>query len=450
MATGSSANEIRITRVYDAPVRAVWDAWTEPEQVAKWWGPRGFTLTSHKKDLRPGGSWHYTMHGPDGVDYPNVTHYYEVEPYRRLVYDHGATFDRPPLFRVTVTFSETDGRTTMEMVSTLPTPEAAADMRRFIKKAGGYATWDRLAEHLGEAATGRPSFVINRVFSAPIDRVFAMWTQPQHLVLWLPPPGTTMRFLRAEIAEGKSSLFAISGPQGTMYGRAEYLAIEPPRRIVYLQRFVDEHEAPTAAPFTAVWPATLCTTVLLSEESSERTRVTVTTTAHGETTPAELAALVAERAGMTQGWNSTFDALDALLGALGPSGGQPLYHGTKAELRPGDKLEAGRPSNYGQRKNAAFVYLTATLDAATWGAELALGDGRGRIYIVEPTGPLQDDPNLTDKKFPGNPTRSYRTRAPLRVVGEVADWQGHAPEQLQTMRDHLARLAAQGIEAIEE
>lgn len=128
----------------------------------------------------------------------------------------------------------------------------------------------------------------------------------------------------------------------------------------------------------------------------------------------------------------------------------PFYHGTKADLQPGDEIVAGRASNYGARKAAAWVYLTATLDAATWGAELAVGEGRGRIYVVEPTGPYEDDPNLTDKKFPGNPTKSYRTRAPLRVVGEVVDWVGHPPEQLAAMQAHLERLKAQGIEAIED
>lgn len=125
-------------------------------------------------------------------------------------------------------------------------------------------------------------------------------------------------------------------------------------------------------------------------------------------------------------------------------------HGTKADLRPGQHLEAGRTGNYADRQTAAFVYFTQTLDAATWGAELAVGEGRGRIYVVEPTGPFEDDPNVTDKKFPGNPTRSYRTRAPLRIVGEIADWQGHAPEQLRAMKDGLARLAAAGKDTIEE
>jgi rifampin ADP-ribosylating transferase len=129
---------------------------------------------------------------------------------------------------------------------------------------------------------------------------------------------------------------------------------------------------------------------------------------------------------------------------------QPFYHGTKADLATGDLIGPGFASNYGKRKEAAFVYLSATLDAATWGAELASGEGPGRIYIVEPTGPIEDDPNLTDQKFPGNPTKSYRTRDPLRVIGEVADWQGHSAEQLQTMKDGLAELKRRGIEAIED
>ena len=128
----------------------------------------------------------------------------------------------------------------------------------------------------------------------------------------------------------------------------------------------------------------------------------------------------------------------------------PFFHGTKADLAPGDLLEPGRGSNYGERRTANFVYLTATLDAAVWGAELAVGHGRGRIYRVEPTGPFEDDPNLTNTRFPGNPTRSYRTRLPLRVVGEVEDWDGHPPEVLQAMRDHLEELARQGVEAIND
>jgi hypothetical protein len=129
---------------------------------------------------------------------------------------------------------------------------------------------------------------------------------------------------------------------------------------------------------------------------------------------------------------------------------EKFYHGTKADLRRGDLIEPGFNSNFGKRSKAKYVYLTATLDAATWGAELALGEGYGRIYIVEPTGPIEDDPNLTDKKFPGNPTKSYRTTHPIRIIGEIKDWQGHSPEQLKAMKDGIERLKQLGIEAIED
>jgi len=128
----------------------------------------------------------------------------------------------------------------------------------------------------------------------------------------------------------------------------------------------------------------------------------------------------------------------------------PLYHGTKADLKVGDLLEAGNFSNFGKREKANYVYLTATMDAAIWGAELAIGEGRGRIYIVEPTGVMEDDPNLTDQKFPGNPTRSYRTQSALRIIGEVLEWEGHSPGVLQNMMDHLEALKRQGIEAIND
>jgi Rifampin ADP-ribosyl transferase len=130
---------------------------------------------------------------------------------------------------------------------------------------------------------------------------------------------------------------------------------------------------------------------------------------------------------------------------------QRLYHGTKADLKPGDLIEPGRPANFGKReRTTTYVYLTGTLDAATWGAELALGEGPGRIYIVEPTGPIMDDPNLTDKKYPGNPTKSYRSREPLRVMGECTDWQGHSPETLKAMKDNLERLKRLGVEPIDD
>ena len=129
---------------------------------------------------------------------------------------------------------------------------------------------------------------------------------------------------------------------------------------------------------------------------------------------------------------------------------QTFFHGTKADLKIGDFIEIGLNSNFGQRKNAKYIYLTATLDAAIWGAELALGEKRERIYLVEPTGTIEDNPNLTDKKFPGNPTKSYRSKYPFKVVGEITIWHGHSPEKVKAMKDSVQRAKELGIEAIED
>jgi rifampin ADP-ribosylating transferase len=125
-------------------------------------------------------------------------------------------------------------------------------------------------------------------------------------------------------------------------------------------------------------------------------------------------------------------------------------HGTKAELTVGDLLVPGRESNFELGRTMNYIYFTATLDAATWGAELAAGEGPGRIYLVEPTGPFEDDPNVTDKKFPGNPTQSFRSLEPLRVVGELRDWVGHDPEALRAMRDGVRAAMERGSAAIED
>lgn len=131
-------------------------------------------------------------------------------------------------------------------------------------------------------------------------------------------------------------------------------------------------------------------------------------------------------------------------------GSKRFYHGTKADLKPGDLIEPGRPPNFGRRDRiTTCVYLTGTMDAAAWGAELAIGEGPGRIYVVEPTGPIVDDPNLTDKKSPGNPTKSYRSQEPLRVLGEITDWEGHSPEAISAMKENLERLKRQGVEPID-
>src|SRR6185437_5434073 len=211
MAEKSKSNEIRIIRMYDAPVKAVWEAWTDPKQAAHWWGPRGFTITTHSHDLRTGGSWVYTMHGPDGVDYPNTTKYLEVEKFKKLFYDHGGSDERPPMFRVTVLFSETNGKTKMDMTMALDSPEALAETRTIIRKFGGNSTWDRLAEYLDKELSGKDEFIINRTFDAPLDVMFQMWTDPKHFAQWLPPTGMQMEFIHCDIKRGGSGSYVMTG-----------------------------------------------------------------------------------------------------------------------------------------------------------------------------------------------------------------------------------------------
>ena len=132
----------------------------------------------------------------------------------------------------------------------------------------------------------------------------------------------------------------------------------------------------------------------------------------------------------------------------------PFYHGTKSVLKPGDDLIPGFGSNFQNGRVSNNLYFTTRVDTAAWGAELSTalagGEERGHIFVVEPLGPFEDDPNVTNKRFPGNPTESYRTRSPLRVVGEVEVWEGHSPEVLKGMLDHLAQLREQGLDVIED
>ena len=314
---GAKSNELKIIRIYDAPVKMVWEAWTDNDKVAKWWGPRGFSITTHAKDLRVGGFWKYTMHGPDGTNWENRTIYHEVEKYSRLVYDHGGNEDRPPLFRVTVNFKEVKGKTHMDMTMAFDTAETAKQSKKFIKEAGGNGTWDRLAEFLEKEDSGKEKFVINRTFEAPLDMVFDAWSQPERFAQWLGPKGMSMEFIRADVKPGGSSFYKMTnGSDLTMYGKIQYKEVTRPSKIVYTQQFSDEKESVSRHPFAPVWPETMLTTVLFNEEGPKETRVTVIWEIVGDATAAEVAAFVKERGGMTQGWTGSFDKLDELFAKL--------------------------------------------------------------------------------------------------------------------------------------
>lgn len=306
------ANELYLTRTYDAPVQAVWDAWNDPVQVAKWWGPRGFTITHHSKDLRVGGHWKYTMHGPDGKDWPNKTIYHVVEPLKKLVYDHGGSEDTPPLFRVTVLFSESKGQTKLEFTMAFPDAETAKNTAKFIKQALGDSTWDRLGEYLENQGSGKEKFIINRTFHCDVGTMREMWVKPEHFSKWLGPTGSEMTILEGEIKEGKFMRWKMTGAHGVMYGRIDYKQLGEDK-LVYTQQFLDEKGGISRHPMVSTWPETMLTTVHIIREDEDHTRVRVTWEPYGKVSKEELEAFLAMRTSMTQGWGGSFDKLEELV-----------------------------------------------------------------------------------------------------------------------------------------
>lgn len=306
-------NELKIIRVYDAPLKTVWDAWTDTEQVAKWWGPRGFTLTTHSKDLKTGGHWHYTMHGPDGTDYPNKTVYLEVDKYKRLVYDHGANDNQPALFRVTVLFSETKGKTKMDMTMRFASPEVLEHSKKIIKSADGNSTWDRLAEYLESEITGKEKFVINRTFAVDIDTMFSAWTDPKQLVAWSGPVGAQTEYISVDIKTGGKAFYRMPFGDIVIYGKVHYLEVKCPDRLVYVQQFANKDGSPGRHPMAPMWPQSMLTTITFSEEEDGQTRVTLEWEVTDKWTQEEIDTFISGRKSMSQGWSGSFDKLDEYL-----------------------------------------------------------------------------------------------------------------------------------------
>lgn len=314
MAKAKKENELRLIRVLNAPAKLVWEMWTKDEHVTKWWGPRGFSLTTKSKDVSPGGKWIYTMHGPDGVDYPNITTYHVVEKYSRLVYDHGGNDERQALFRVTVTFEEFKGKTVMDMTMALETPEAAKEIAKFIKQVGGDSTWDRFAEYLEEAQNQKDIFVINRSFLAPQKTVFEMWTNPKHFARWMGPAGSTMQILKEDVREGGSLHYVMDHTQNAeLYGMVNYKIIRPNDLFVYIQNFCDKNGNLIKPSFAPTWPDRMLTRVEFHEEGPNETRITLVWEIDGSANELERKTFHDAKSGMTVGWTGSFDKLEKAL-----------------------------------------------------------------------------------------------------------------------------------------
>jgi uncharacterized protein YndB with AHSA1/START domain len=281
--------EIVITRLIDAPPARVFDAWTDPEQVVQWWGPRGFTTTTHKMEVKPGGVWRFVMHGPDGRDYQNKITYLEIVPPESLVYRHGGGEDLEPVsFQTTVTFVAEGNKTRVTIRSVFPTRE---ERDRVVKEHGAIEGGDqhlaRLDEHLGGAGLGTSrAFVISRVFDAPRDLVWKAYSELEGLKQWW----------------------------GPKWGRFIYREIVRPERIVSVTSFSDPEGGITRHFLSPEWPAEMLNTATFTEQGGKTTltlhSVAINAAAH------ERKIFEDGFESMQGGFTGTFDQLAAYLARI--------------------------------------------------------------------------------------------------------------------------------------
>ena len=307
----ASDREIVITRVFDAPRDLVFQAWTDPQHVGSWWGPTGFTTTTHEIDIRPGGVWRFIMHGPDGVDYPNKIVYLEIAKPERLVYDHGDE-GQPGYFHVTITFAEENGKTRLTMRSLFSTAEEREMVvTKYHAIEGGNQTLDRFGEHLAKTVPNQ-QFSISRVFDASRDLVWKAVTEPGRLAHWWGPKGFTMLVCDVDLRPGGVFRYAMRSPDGhEMWGKWVYREIVPPERLSSVVSFTDEQGKIMRHPASPTWPLEVLNTMILSEQGD---KTTMTISGYPiNATEEERKTYDAGRGSMKQGFKGTLDQLEAYL-----------------------------------------------------------------------------------------------------------------------------------------
>jgi uncharacterized protein YndB with AHSA1/START domain len=307
----TSDREIVATRSFDAPRELVWKLWTEPEHIAKWWGPAGFTNTIRKMDVRPGGTWEFVMHGPDGTDYQNKIVYREVVKPERLSYTHLSG----PVFDATATFAEHRGQTSVTVRMVFETAELRdRTVRQFGAVEGLHQTLGRLGEEL-KKMSGSEEFVMSRVFNAPVDVVYRAWAEPEQLQKWFGPKGVSLFHSKGDVRPGGIYLYGMrTSDGGEMWGKWVYREIVPNERLVFVNSFSDKDGGTTRHPMAPTWPLEMLSTIEFADEGG-KTRVTVHWSPLNAT-DVERKTFSDGMASMTGGWSGTMDKLDAYLPGL--------------------------------------------------------------------------------------------------------------------------------------
>jgi uncharacterized protein YndB with AHSA1/START domain len=315
--TDTSDREMVLTRVVDAPREIVWKAWTDPEQIVKWWGPNGFSNTLYEMDVKPGGVWRHMMHGPDGTDYTNKVVYLEVVKPEKLVYSHGDDKEGSACqFHVTVTFEEIDQKTKVTLRMLFESIEEHDKTVNFGAIEGGNQTLGRLAEYLEKNSSKNIKFIITRTLNAPRDIVWNAWTDQEQLQKWFGPKGWPIFYAKLDLSVGGIYHYGLKVPNGEeMWGKWVFKEIEKPSRLVWGLYFSDSTgEKITRHPLSPTWPLEMQTTVLF-EEDNGKTKVTLISEAFN-TTEEERQAWEDGMKGMNIGWGGTFEQLETFLEEL--------------------------------------------------------------------------------------------------------------------------------------
>ena len=312
MSSGGADRDIVTTRVIQAPRELVWRAWTEPEHLARWWGPRGFRNTFRDFELRPGGHWRFVMHSPDGTDHENECIFREIAGPERLVFEHLGPVH---WFEVTATFEALRETTRVTFRMRFDSAEECARVRSIVSEANEQ-NFDRLETELAMMGAITKPFVISREFAAPRERVFQMWTERDHLMQWWGPKGSTVSFCKNDLRAGGMMHFCLRAANGDeMWGKWVYRDIAPPEWLVFVHSFSDPSGNTTHHPIMKEWPLEFLSSIMFTERGG-RTTVTVSWVPLNRT-PTELKTFDENHASMKGGWTGTFDQLENYLAEQG-------------------------------------------------------------------------------------------------------------------------------------
>lgn len=305
-----SDREIVVTRVFDAPRELVWEAFTDAAQVVLWWGPKGFTTTIHEMDVRPGGVWRHTMHGPDGTDYPNKSVFIEVVKPERIVYSHGGAKKGGPSvqFEATWTFEAQGNKTSLTLRQEFPSAEVRDRIiREFGAVEGAKQTMGRLAEHLANN-----EFTISRTFDAPRDLVWKAFTDPERMKQWWGPKGVKVISSKMDLRPGGIYHYGMQTPDGhEIWGKFVYREIVPQERLVLVNSFSDKDGNLTRHPMSPNWPLEMFSVFTFAEHQGKAT-VTIRWWPLNASEQ-ERKTFAEARASMQQGWTGTLEQLAGYL-----------------------------------------------------------------------------------------------------------------------------------------